>query len=49
MFVYHVKINGSKVFKSIFIGMLILFRDKFLNTIIDKIKSKLGGIIRFQN
>ncbi|MCI8444303.1 MAG: hypothetical protein HFJ37_03965 [Clostridia bacterium] len=24
MFVYHVKINGSKVFKSIFIGMLIL-------------------------
>lgn len=24
MFVYHVKINGSKVFKGIFIGMLIL-------------------------
>ncbi|MCI8309858.1 MAG: flippase [Clostridia bacterium] len=34
---------------SVYIGMLILFRDKFLNTIIDKIKSKLGGIIRFQN
>jgi len=28
----------------VYIGMLILFKDKFLNTIIDKIKSKFSGL-----
>lgn len=35
---------------SIYIGMLILFRDKFLNTIIGKVKEKLFGLkYRIQN
>ena len=35
---------------SIYMGMLILFRDKFLNTIIGKVKEKLFGLkFRIQN
>lgn len=35
---------------SVYIGMLILFRDKFLNTIIDKVKEKFSSLkLRFQN
>ena len=35
---------------SAYIGMLILFRDKFLNTIIEKVKEKLFGLrLRTQN
>ena len=28
----------------VYVGMLIIFRDKFLNTILDKIKEKLSGL-----
>ena len=35
---------------AVYVGMLILFRDKFLNTILDRIKGKITDFkLRFQN
>lgn len=35
---------------AVYIGMLILFRDKFLNTILDRVKGKISDFkLRFQN